>query len=245
VKKEDTPSGKGYWYPLNKTISSHLNPETYDWQGFCIILTAFFSYAPCPLCGQIHEVRFHAYLARLIRSNEDGENKKITIAAIFCETAKARGNQYTKRILPPFVIPECNITLANVLECIRRYPDGTFEYREVSKLLGTVSMRTIRRHLKQAQAFIEQTNLYISEFLSAIPSFGSLAEQRPGRSGYRYLGKLVDESNAAFKRIYGGGVGQVPAVVFVHAVYVAEKCRNKLKSPLNSVLEALPFFDTS
>ena len=223
------------WYPLNKTISSHLNPEAYNWQDFRIILITFFSYCACPLCGQIHEVKFHAYLARLVRSNKDGENKKITIVVIFCKTAKNRGNQYTKRILPPFVIPECNITLANVLECIRRYPAGSFEYKVVSKLLGTVCMRTIRRHLKQAQAFIEQTNLYVSEFLSAIPSFGSLPEQRPGESGYGNLGKLVDESDAAYERIYGGSVGQVPAVMFVHAVYVAIKCRNKLKSPLNLV----------
>lgn len=143
------------------------------------------------------------------------------------------------------MIPECNITLVNVLECIRRYPGGSFEYKVVSKLLGTVSMRTIRRHLEQAQAFIAQSNLYISEFLSAIPSFGSLPEQRPGESGYGNLGKLVDESDAAYERIYGGSVGQVPAVMFVHAVYVAIKCRNKLKSPLNFVLDALPFFDTS
>jgi len=181
----------------------------------------------------------------LIRSNEDGENKEITIVAIFCKTAKERGNQYTKRILPPFVIPECNITLANVLECIRRYAGGSIDYEEVSKLLGTVSMRTMRKHMGWAQAFIEQSNLYVSEFLSAIPSFGSLPEQRPGESGYGNLRKLVDESNAAYERIHGGGVGQVPAIVFVHAVYVAKKCRNKLKSPLNFVLEALPFFDTS
>lgn len=181
----------------------------------------------------------------MIRSNEDGENKEITIVAILCKTAKERGNQYTKRILPPFVIPECNITLANVFECMRRYAAGSIDYEEVSKLLGTVFMHTMRKHMEWAQAFIEQTNLYVSEFLSTIPSFGSLAEQRPGESGYGYLGKLVDESNGAYKRINGGSVGQVPAIVFVHVIYVAKKCRNKLKSPLNFSLAALPFFDTS
>ncbi len=181
----------------------------------------------------------------MIRSNEDGENEEITIVAIFCKTAKERGNKYTKRILPPFVIPECNITLVNVFECMRRYPAGSIDYDEVSKLLGTVNMHTMRKHMKWARAFIEQTNLYVSEFLSAIASFGSLPEQRPGESGYGHLRKLVDESNGAYKRMHGGSVGQVPAILFVHVTYVAKKCRNELKSPLNFILAALPFFDTS
>ena len=69
------------------------------------------------LCGEIHAVRIHAVLMRKIR-NRDFENVEIGVFSIVCGRAKEQGKQYTKRILPPFVIPECNITLENVLEQI-------------------------------------------------------------------------------------------------------------------------------
>ena len=99
--------------------------------------------------------------------------------------------------------------------------------------------------MKGGRAIIEQTNLHISEFLSSIPSFGFLPEQRPGESGKGHLEKLVDETNGAYKRMHGGSVAEVPAILFVDAVYVVEKSRNIVKTPLNSIFEALPFFDTS
>lgn len=99
--------------------------------------------------------------------------------------------------------------------------------------------------MNRALAIIEQANSHILEYLSRIPSFGTLPEQRPEQSGYGHLEKLVDETNRAYKRMHGGSVGEVPAISFVHVVYVEKKSRNMLKTPLNRAFGSLPFFDTS
>ncbi len=77
---------------------------------------------PCLLCGQIHRLRVHAKLVRKIRTGDE-KNTVILIISIYCIIAEKRGLQYTKRILPPFVIPECNIILEYVLKYIALYPD--------------------------------------------------------------------------------------------------------------------------
>jgi len=72
-----------------------------------MLIKGFFSEVPCPLCGEIHVVRIHGYFIRKVRDAETKENVEIMIFAIFCEIARERKDQYTKRILPPFVTPEC------------------------------------------------------------------------------------------------------------------------------------------
>ena len=52
----------------------------------------------------------HCYCKRLVRCT-DGSNHQHLIVVIICERAQRAGAQYTKRMLPWFVIPECNIRL--------------------------------------------------------------------------------------------------------------------------------------
>ena len=63
----------------------------------------------------------HCYCKRLVRCT-DGSNHQHLIVVIICERAREAGTQYTKRMLPWFVIPECNIRLDLVLELRKKHP---------------------------------------------------------------------------------------------------------------------------
>ena len=57
----------------------------------------------------------------------DGHNHQLLIVSLICQEAKQQHKQYTKRILPWFVVPECNIRLDLVLNLMKReerHPSG-------------------------------------------------------------------------------------------------------------------------
>lgn len=200
---------------------------------------------PCPLCGEIHEVRIHAYLIRKVRNPDSWENEEIKIFAIFCKTAKQRGNQYTKRILPPFVTPECNIMLVYVLLYVAEYPQERINYAKAELILGARDPRTIRKHVLEGRKVIDKTNIELTQLLSDLPGFGCLPEQKPGADTYKGLVATVNELNGAVRRMDGAVRTEVPVIGYVHSAYVYHRARNPLKTPLNRILINLPFFDTS
>ena len=55
---------------------------------------------PCLLCGQLHELKILSYPARKVRQPDTCANATIIIVVVVCATAKERGTQYSKRILP-------------------------------------------------------------------------------------------------------------------------------------------------
>lgn len=102
------------------------------------------------MCGEVHRLRIHVVVARKIRTEEE-RNTAVLIAAIYCGRARRRGGQYTKRMLPSFVIPRCTITLENVLRYVLGHPEeGAIDYDEASYLLGSYDNRTIRKHIRCA-----------------------------------------------------------------------------------------------
>jgi hypothetical protein len=147
--------------------------------------------------------------------------------------------------LPAFVIPECNITLANVWRCIVRYPDGSIHYEEAGFILGSYDNRTIRKHILLGQRMIEQAALSLTEVLSSLSGYAQIPELKAGESSYAYLSLLVAEADRAALRMGETRDEPAEAVVCVHVVYVFDKCRNPLKTALNRVVHALLIFDTS
>ena len=199
---------------------------------------------PCLLCGEIHKLRVHAKLIRKIRTDED-KNTDILIISIYCIRAKKRGLQYTKRILPPFVIPECNIILDYVLKCIALYPDGLIDYEEAGFILGTLDNRTIHRHILLAWRMIAKTNLHLCELFSSLSSYARLPEEKTGEGEYSYLSLLVNEANKAAIRIRGNGADEIKDIEYVHIAYVFDRSRNPPKTALNRVMRIFLFYDTS
>ena len=226
--------------------------ENYTLQDFKVFIIEIFSRIPCPLCGEVHGVRIHACLCRKIRKSDTWENEEITILAIFCNTAKKRGEQYTKRMLPAFVTPECNIMLSNVMEYVEQCPQERINYAKAQLILGAKDDRTIRKHILQGRQIIDETNLELTQVLSGLPGFGHLPEQKPGVGRHESLAATVIQIEGAATRMDGADRRQVPAIGYVHVVYMFHRARkpvkisaNSSKSKLNRVLSKLAFDDTS
>ena len=231
--------------PTRKQIDSYSNLSTYTWQEFLALLIEMFVYIPCLLCGEIHELRIHALLWRKIRSPEEVSNTDIIIIAIICLSAKKLGKQYTKRLLPPFVIPYCVINREAVLAYLRQFPDGITHVAIASEMMGTVDIRTIRRHVLETKKLIEDAALRLSEFLSAIAGYGELPDHRLGQSSVESLDKAAKEMDRAAARVQGGSAPRIPPMVYVHAVGVYARAGKRLIPPLSLVLRAVVFHDTS
>ena len=88
----------------------------------------------------------HCYCERLVRCT-DGSNHQHLIVVIICERAREAGTQYTKRMLPWFVIPECNIRLDLVLELWKKHPTAGSARAHAYAVIGSACERTIARHL--------------------------------------------------------------------------------------------------
>lgn len=231
--------------PTHKQISSYCSLSAYTWQEFLALLIEMFVYIPCLLCGEIHELRIHALLWRKIRSPEEVSNTDIIIIAIICPSAKKQGKQYTKRLLPPFVIPYCVINREAVLAYLRQFPDGIIRVATASKMMGTVDIRTVRRHLLETKNLIEDAALRLSEFLSAIAGYGELPDHRLGQSAVESLDKAAKEMDRAAARVQGGSAPTIPPMVYVHAVGVYARGGERLSSPLSLVLRVVVFHDSS
>jgi hypothetical protein len=199
----------------------------------------------CPLCGQIHVLRIHAYLGRKVRSPTEAENVEIRVVSIICREAKKAGRQYSKRILPPFVIPYCQIVRDGVFGYLRRYPDGSLVYAVGLELLGAWDRRTVRRHIGGALQLIGVACLQLAQLLSGLPAYASLPQPRLGQLPTENLEELSREADRACSRAGGGTAPQIPAVVYVHLLEVFQRSPRPLSIPLTYALRVLVVPDTS
>jgi hypothetical protein len=202
-------------------------------------------FVPCPLCGEVHELRIHAMLWRKVRSPEQGENTAIVIVAIICGRAEEAGKQYTKRIVPPFVIPYCQIGREGVLAYLGRFPDGRIVYRIGNDLLGARDIRTIRRHVAMGLATIAAAGLELARLLSGLPAHGTLPQPQLNRSAGQYLDELSQQMDRAARRAGGSRGSEIPPIVYAHLVSVVARSPGPLATPLSRVLRAAVFHDSS
>jgi hypothetical protein len=202
-------------------------------------------FVPCPLCGEVHELRIHAMLLRKVRTPEQGENVEITIISIVCVTAKEAGRQYSKRILPPFVIPYCQIGREGVMAYLHRFPDGRIVYRFGNEFLGARDIRTIRRHIAMGLATIAAAGLELARLLSGLPAHAALPEPQINQSPGQYLEELSQQMDRAARRAGGSRGSETPPMVYAHLVSVVERSPGPVATSLSCVLRAAVFHDTS
>jgi len=226
-------------------LNSQSNPQTYDRQDFQALVVRFLSRHPCPLCGEVHELRVHAYFGRKVRDPESMENEEITIFSIYCGRAKTQGDQYTKRILPPFVIWGCSIMLCRVLVYLEQNPQQKINYAQAQIILGAKDPRTIRKHIVEGREIVERTTLELTGVLSQGGWFAGVPEVKPGTGVSERVGQTVEEVQTGGRRMHGEAGEQTPAIVYVLLVYAFERARNPLRTPLDHVTSDLVFHDTS
>jgi len=162
---------------------------------------------------------------------------EIRVVTIICFKAQGQGRQYTKRLLPPFVIAFCRISRQGVLEYLRRYPDGRVVYRIASAVLGALDRRTIRRHLGMAAAYIDEAVRGLAPFLR--DAGHAVRRPRPGESQIEYLEYLAGGQIAA------GGELRAPSLGYVHLVCLLERSSRPPAVSLSCVLRTMVFHDTS
>lgn len=184
-------------------------------------------------------------MLRKVRSPESGQNIDITIVSIICGIAKRHGRQYTKRVLPPFLIPFCRIGRDGVWAYLRRFPDGRIVYRIGSAILGARDIRTIRRHVAMGLEWVRQAALQLATLLSQVPVYGSVPPRRLGQSEAAYLEELAEQAHRAGRRARGAGAARIGALFYIHLVSVFSRPCRPLVPPLSSVLRAVVFHDTS
>jgi hypothetical protein len=231
--------------PTIKTIDQYCTLAKYDWQAYVELLRQIFTFTPCLLCGQLHALKIRSFLVRKVRSPEDGCNTLIIIILIFCQTAKEQGKQYTKRLLPPFVIPYCVICRETVLAYVRLHPDGAIHAAVASLMMGTVDIRTMRRHVRLAMHLIKDAALNLWEFMSELPVYTTLPDHRPGASPLESLDKAAQELDRAAARVQGGSAAAIPVLVYVHALNVYARANHPIVPVSTLVLRAVFFHDTS
>ena len=179
----------------------------------------------------------------------DGRNHELVIVSLICAEAKRQHKQYTKRMLPWFVIPECNIRLDLVLKLLKlveRDPGAGIRlaYEQADTVIGSVSERTIARHLGWARRLIAASVLEARELLAELAPFAALPEVRAGEGGLAELHRYLMALALARRRAQGrGAVGGV--IGCLHLRYVVVRTRNPVALPLNQVLRYRLWFDTS
>ncbi len=221
--------------------------STYTTTHFISFLRDYYENNACPLCSQVHRLYIHGYVGRFVRDRNTYENVEIVICVIMCRNAKRDGRQYTKRILPPFVIPECNISLENDLRMFTVMPNGPIDYDSASELLGTICEKTIRRHYRMAAAYIEIAVSLVAEYLVQIAVFMSLPGEPPYEDIYELFLKLTQGVYESEVKRSGTYLDIPPPTLYLHPVYVFNKSRTSwnLEKPLNLFFVIRFYFDSS
>ena len=221
--------------------------STYNTTDFVDFLRCYFKVYACQLCFRVHRLYIHDYVGRLIRNRLTHENEEIVICVIICHRARREGRQYTKRMLPPFVIPECNITLENVLRMHADMPDKPIDYDLASGLLGTIFEATIRRHYQMITAYMEMSISLLAGYLAQIAAFQSLPGEPPYEDHYRLFVQLSQAVLDSEVKRSGRYPDPPPAALYVHPVYVFHKARASgiPEKPFNLVSVIRFYFDSS
>lgn len=199
---------------------------------------------PCLLCGQIHELKIHSYPKRKVRLPGTCVNVTILIVLIMCATAKKRRTQYTKRILPPFLVPFCVIRRDLVLDYLRGHPGGAVGYQMAIRMLGALDRRTTRRHLAEGMELIRRAIVELAGLLAVKAFFGTMPQRKLTDGDFEYLAAASEELNRAGRRASGATARSIPELVCVHIAGVFRRHRGPPAISMTSVLRALVFHDT-
>ncbi len=225
----------------------HFQATTYNTDRFVIFLRAYFRKHPCLLCSQVHRLYIHYYVGRLIRDPATENNVEIVICVIICYIAKGEGKQYTKRMIPPFVTPECNITLEHAVRMFKAMPDGKIDFSHANGFLGTANAKTILRHYQMVSAYTELAVSFLAAYLALSSPFLVQPGQPPYERLFTLLLLLMKAMYQAHLQRSGKPCDPPPALLYLHPVYVCKKSRSTGagKNLLNLVSGIRFYFDSS
>ena len=225
--------------------ATHIHETLYKSSDFLEYLTTFFKTYPCFLCGTIHDFHNHGKILRLIRDNTTYENVSITIFVLFCPISKKAKTQYTKRMLPAFVIPECNITLENSLEMIKRFPQKPIDYDTACEMLGTYCEKTVNRHYKQISEILQETTNLLMMWLASHPLLTVLPAPTPEQSLFGIYLKTNEALIDSQEKLNGYSNDKIDIQLIPAYVFLLKKTRELLQVPLDLGCLVHFLYDTS
>ena len=142
------------------------------------------------------------------------------------------------------MIPYCMICRETVMAYLRLYPDGTIHSTIASRMMGTVDIRTIRRHVRWSMQLIEDAALTLWDFLDEVPVGTSFPDRR-GSLPLEFLDAAAQEIDREAQRVRGTTAPVIPAIVYVHALDVYARACQPLAPVSTLVLRSVFFHDTS
>lgn len=151
------------------------------------------------MCGEVHQLRIHAYVRRRMRDRDLGDNETILVVVIRCETARAAGKRYTMRLLPDFLVPGCVIRLDHLEEAYEERRAGAGTDR-LCAILGCLDDRTLRRHLKRYEEALAAVAVWLAERRAISPQLGELPQSTPDTSSMDRLQRLWRAEQVASQR---------------------------------------------
>ena len=224
---------------------THIQETLYESNDFLKYLRTFFKTYPCVLCGTIHDFHNHGKVPRLIRDNTTYENISISIFVLFCSISKKAGKQYTKRMLPAFVIPECNITLENSFKMIKKFPQKPIDYDIACEMLGTYCERTVKRHYIQISEILQESINLLMMWLAIHPLLAVLPVSTPEQSLFEIYLKTSEALLNSQEKLNGYSNDKIDIQFIPAYVFLLKKTRQLLSVPLNLDCLIRFFFDTS
>lgn len=190
---------------------------------------------PCSLCGEVHPLVIHSCVARSYRDQESMEDIWIEVPVCSCSRAKALGRQYTKRLLPDFLIPYARMRLDTVVEASRRKERGS-TLEQCCRIIGCIDLRTARMHLKRLEEAAKTVALTLAESQAAAVHLHETDSPLRPLPPLERLEKLLDRQMEGQLRA-GNGKSRSPAL---RSLLQAELWKRKRKSLMSYVSRPPP-----
>jgi len=151
----------------------------------------------------VHPLVIHSYPSRSYRAPESQEDVWIKIPVRYCGLAKALGRQYTKRLLPDFLIPFSRMRLDKVVEAVCEKESGS-TLEECCRILGCIDLRTARVHLRKLEEAAKTAALTLAERQAATVHLHSPGYHPRPLTPLGRLEELLARQEEALLRAGGG-----------------------------------------
>lgn len=115
------------------------------------------------------------------------------MATIICRASQGTGRPYTKRILPPHLIPRSPFWSEGLVKLLERGRDSDLGFIEAAcEALSCIDVRTARKHLRYVRATVEAKLPFLAELLAFSPGPSEGQPFPPGTSPLLILCMLWD-----------------------------------------------------